>query len=122
MKRFAIILVVSALVGFALYRYGGLVATFETGTDQALIKDDEAKCKAGCMSQSQWAAYCNAKAQKCSADCDLLLYEGKTQADVNACKQACEQQKARDLAAYKDKASCEAECAARAKALLDQYK
>lgn len=125
---------VAALVLFMLYWFGYLTAgvcdtvsknKFECAAEESTIKSEEVSCKRACPTRAQWNKYCADKKSDCEDDCDLMLYEGKSQAAVNKCKKRCADQYQKDLASYKNKAQCEGECSKKAKkdleALIRQY-
>jgi len=139
MKKLLIITSVVVLAGLMLYRYGGLFAgSCDTAGGQRAaclmaegeIRGNEEKCKKGCPSKDQWTKYCDNKEKLCLEDCALLYFEGKAQgksdqeinADIAACKNACAEQKAKDLASYKNQKECEDECAVMAEKLLEALK
>jgi len=123
MKKAVIVCCAVFLAGVALYRYSGLGAQmgFDQKGEEAIIKEQEKRCMAACPSRAEWVKYCKNKRMQCEQDCELLRWEGKSDAEVAECKKACAQQEAKDLASYKNKAECEAECAARTKRELERF-
>ena len=106
MKKVLIVTCVAALAGFGLYRYGGLrgADTFADQAKESRIRE----CQEACQDKGMWKEYAQKEEPTCMEDCDLLIFEGATAEEVEACKQRC-----RQMSEYKARAQCEADCADR---------
>jgi len=110
MKKIVVICTVVFLAGFALYRYGGLRATFEEGAEKALIKKRAEDCKKQCPTRASWQQYCNQKEKRCLDDVRWARLEGRPEAEIQQLIKACADQKVKDLASYKDETACKQRC------------
>ncbi len=137
MKKLSIGLMVLSIVAIGMiYRYGVAASgssvcstvsdKFECNADWASIQDYYKKCSNSCVTKEQWYRQCDDDRFICESECEFLLDEGKTRADVNKCKKLCAQKAEARKKSYRNKSQCQSACRKeyekRVKAFNDRWK
>ncbi|MCK5632735.1 hypothetical protein KAH94_03235 [bacterium] len=112
------ILIATVVFGVMAFGYGiartngcsSVSDTFECEAEWATIQESLERCKESCPTKQAWQEYCEETRFMCEGDCEFLLDQGKSQKDVELCKQRCRDAAKKCKASFATKTQCEQSC------------